>query len=242
MTELVRSAAFAASQALSILTPKPQRSHLSEVCAALLGYSTLAALQVEEADATLELCLDDADILVLDAKRGRERAVSLLPGYTDQAMSQVVSACADGIKGAADPTPVFVGIDDFWDTFAREAMSDAISSSDDVSDGMADSNASFSDAAELPLEAPAADDLWAARGEWSLTATGTLTGDVDEHRPYTGHVMHCQAKLTFSKAGRAGLVSLESEAFGGIDESWREQDRQDEDDYWREQEGGAALR
>ncbi len=113
MTELVRTAAFAASQALLHLTKKPQRSHLSEICATLLGYSTLAALQVEEADAALALHLDDADILVVDVRRGRERALSLLSGYSDQELSSLVEACAIAIKGAVDPKSVYLGIEDF---------------------------------------------------------------------------------------------------------------------------------
>lgn len=229
MTELVRSAAFAASRALSNLAPKPQRSHLSEVSAALLGYGTLAALQVEEADATLAFHLDDAEILVLDVKRGRDRALALLPAHTDQDVGAAVAACAEGLKAAAAPKFVYLGVGDFWDSFAREAMEDAIASSDGVAEGMAGSNAIFTDSAELPGPAPAMEDLWDARQEWSLTAVGTLTGDIDEDRPYTGHVMHCQAKLMFSKAGRAGLISTDFEALGGIDETWREQDRQDEE-------------
>jgi hypothetical protein len=125
---------------------------------------------------------------------------------------------------------------EFWDKFAREAMADAVSSSDEVADGMADSNASFSDEAHFPDDPPDVDDLWSAHTEWSLTAQGTLTGDMDNDRPYTGHLMNCQAKLTFSKAGRAGLTAMDAGAFGGIDETWREQDRQDEEDYWREME------
>ena len=236
MTELVRFAAFAASQALSAITPRPQRSHISEICAALLGYNTLAALQVEDADASFEFHLDDAEIIVLDPVRGRVRAFALLTDASDPQVNTIVDACIAGINGAADPTPVYVGLVNFWEDFARDAMADAITSSDEVANGMADSNASFSDDAELPEEVPAADDLWAARYQWSLTAQGAVTGDADTGRPYTGHVLNCQSKLTFIKAGRAGLMSMEAEAFGGIDDTWREQDRQDEEDFWREME------
>ena len=61
MSNLVRSAAYAASQALSAQGLTVKRSHLSEIIAALLGYRTHAALAVEEADPKLDYHLDDGD-------------------------------------------------------------------------------------------------------------------------------------------------------------------------------------
>ena len=77
MSTHVRSAAYAASQALAAQGLAVKRSHLSEIIAALLGYRTHAALAVEEADVSLDYHLDDAEVLVLNQPMGEARAEQL---------------------------------------------------------------------------------------------------------------------------------------------------------------------
>jgi hypothetical protein len=56
--------------------------------------------------------------------------------------------------------------------------------------------------------------------------------DPEADRPYTGDTLNWGASLTYRKAGRAGLVLYDAHGFGGVDDSWREQDREDEGQYW----------
>jgi len=233
MTELVSSAAFAASKIISNSALTVKRSHLGEIVAAMLGYRTLAALKIEETDPSLDRHLGEAEMLVLNGALAMERTEGLLDALTFAQRAIVVQACSQALTNAAD-VPVYRDVSEFYDAYARDALSEAIASSDEVAGGMADTNASFVADPEVPDEVPPTDDLWAARTEWTIAINATMTGEYDPEgdRPFTGNTLNCYAKLSFAKAGRAGLVFAESEAYGGVDDSWREQDRQNEDAYW----------
>ena len=230
MTTFVSSAAHAASKSLASTGQAPSRSQISEVLAALLGYQTYAALVLEEADATLTHHLDDAEIWVLDRHSAEKRANAM--GIA--AGPAVVQACIDALKDAVEPDiSVFVGVDDFYDSHGREALADAISNSDEVSGAMAETNAYFPDNPELPDATPATEDLWAARTEWSIEAQGKMHGEYDPEgdRMFNGDTLNCFGKLSYAKAGRAGLYETNVEGYAGVDDSWRDEDRDSEAEY-----------
>ena len=213
MTTLVTSAAYAASKTLAPFRSTPTRSQLSEVISALLGYQTYAALGIEEANTSLPYHLDDAEILVLDKPSAEKRATAM--GIAN--VSAVVQACIDAITDAAGADiSVFVGIDDFYDSYARNRMVLAAISSDEVSSAMAECNADFDEDPEFPDKKPAADNLWQARAKWTIEADGEWVGsyDPDADRMFNGDTLHCSAKLSYDKAGRSGLVESNSEAYG----------------------------
>ena len=124
------------------------------------------------------------------------------------------------------PVHVYEDLDQFYDDYAREELVDTITNSDDVSAAMSETNAYFDSEANLPYEMPATDDLWAARSEWCIEASGDIKGghDPESDRMFAGDTLNCRSKLIFGKAGRAGLIFVESEGSAGVDESWREQD------------------
>lgn len=230
MTKIVSAAAFAASKALALSGHAAKRSHVSEAIAALLGYSTYAALAVEEQDDTLAQHLDDAEFLVLDRAAAERRANAL--GLTD--IAAVLDACAEAIKDSVGARAlVYDSVDDFYDSYCREALAEAISSSDDVSAAMSETNAYFGDDPELPDATPETANLWSAKTEWSIEASGDMHGshDLESDRMFTGDTLSCRGRLTFAKAGRAGLISTDSEGYAGVDDSWQTQDRDDEAAY-----------
>lgn len=214
--KMISSAAFAASQSLAQQGANVPRSQISEVAAALLGYQTLAALQVEESNPALDYRLDDAQRLVLNVPQGEARAAALsLP-------SGVVEACVDALKAVAG-VQVHSGVSDFYDEYAREALEQAIADGESTAMAMADSNAMFPDYPELE-EPTTSGDLWTSPTEWSIEASGTMSGeyDPDGDRMYNGHELNVWGKLLFAKAGRAGLVYLESDEGADADDSWRD--------------------
>lgn len=230
MSNFVSSAAHAASKALVSQGVEVKRSQISEVLAALLGYRTFAALAVERADTSLEYQLDDAEIVVLNLPLGEWRVAAL--GIASVARSAIVEACATALKASLAPMQVFLSVDDFYDSHAREVLADTIYNADDVAGAMAGSNASFVDDPEMEDTyscLPTA-DLWEARDTWKIEADGDLTGEYDPEgdRMFNGETLNCRGRLTYRKAGRAGLVFLEGEGFGVADDSWREQDLEDE--------------
>ncbi len=228
MTKLLSAASHAASKSLALNGHAIKRSHLAEVLAAMLGYQTYAALVVEEGDISLDYHLDDAEMLVLNQPAALRRAQSLgvaaIPG--------LIEACLSAVHGAA-PMRVHEDLDHFYGDYAREALVDAIASSDDVSAAMSETNAYFDDDPELPDEVTATEDLWEARTDWWILADGDLKGGHDVHsdRMFSGDTLNCRGKLTFAKAGRAGLIFVEAEGSAGVDESWREDDRDAEMAY-----------
>ncbi|TBU88458.1 hypothetical protein [Phytopseudomonas dryadis] len=230
MSNYVRTAAYAASQALSAQGLTVKRSHLSEVIAALLGYRTHAALTVEEADSSFAYHLDDADILVLNKPMGETRAEELGLPAAGIAASLVTMACIDALKVSARSEHVYVGVAEFYDSHAREVLAEAIYNDEDAAGAMAESNASFPDEPAMDIECPPTTDLWTAADEWIIEADGVMTGeyDPDGHRMYNGHSLNCRGRLIYAKAGRAGLVLVDTQGMAGLDDSWRDQDREDE--------------
>jgi hypothetical protein len=223
MTKIVTSAAYAASKTLASFGPAPTRSQLSEVIAALLGYQTYAALVIEEANSSLFHHLDDAEILVLNKPAAAMRATAI--GIVN--IPTVVQTCIGAIRGAVKPViRVFVGVDDFYDSYARERLVREAINSDDVSGAMADSNALFDDDPEFQGDTPATANLWHALTDWSIEADGDWVGsyDSDEDRMFNGDTLKCSAKLTYVKAGRSGLIESNSEAYANQDYSWADQD------------------
>lgn len=215
----IPSAAYVASQALAQQGLHIKRSHLAEVLAALLGYRSLAALQIEEADAALDYHLDDAERLVLHVPMGQERATQLV-------LPQPVTAeCVEALKTTA-MVPVHVSVSDLFDGFAREALEQAIYDGDATAGAMAESNASFPDYPDLEGEGEPSGDLWASPKEWSIEASGTLGGEYDPEgdRMYNGHQLDVWGKLVFAKAGRAGLIYLDSDEGASADDSWRDEE------------------
>lgn len=237
MANIVSSAAHAATQTLAQHEPAPKRSHLIEIIAALLGYRTYAALTAENADPTLELHLEDAEILVLDHDAGIVRARQLITDET--AIDTVVTACAEALRLPGARYELFVGIEDFYDSHAREALADTIYNSDEVAAAMSESNASFPNEPWMDVECPKTEDLWSANGEWTISAQGVMKGkyDPDGDRMFNGDTLNCSGALTYRKAGRAGLVFSDSDGTGGADDRWRDADREDEARYWAEQAG-----
>lgn len=233
MSNYVRTAAYAASQALSAQGLTVKRSHLSEVIAALLGYRTHAALTVEEADLNLDYHLDDAEVYVLNLPMGEARVEQLGLAATGMKPSAVTTACIDALKASAGSTSVYVGVADFYDSHARQALAEAIYDDDDVAGAMAESNATFPDEPEMDIECPSTEDLWAAVDEWAIEAEGFMAGeyDLEGDRMFNGDTLNCRGRLLYSKAGRAGLVLIEASGMAGTDDSWRDLDREDELEY-----------
>lgn len=227
MNDIISSAAYVASKTLAGQGVSAKRSHLSEIIAALLGYRTYAALVVGEADPKLDYHLEDAEHLVLNLPMGVTRATAL---GLEKAGSIIADACVEALKVSVIHARVYVGIADFYDSHAREALSETIYNDNDVANAMAESNASFPDEPEMGEPCPSTADLWAAVDEWTIEAEGSMTGEYDPEgdRMFNGDKLNCRGWLTYLKAGRAGLVFLDSGGTGGADDSWRDLDREDE--------------
>ena len=109
MSNYVRSAVYAASPALAAQGLTVKRSHLSEVVAALLGYRSYAALAEDEADASREYHLDDAELYVLNVPLGTSRSVEL-GLHSGVGASSIVPACIGALKANSAQAGVYDGV------------------------------------------------------------------------------------------------------------------------------------
>lgn len=226
----ISAAAFAASQSVASRGLTVKRSQLSEVIAALLGYRTFAALSIEEGDTTLTYHLDDAEFLVLNEPLGLTRCQEL------NLSDDVVTDCSDAFRGQV-LVPVFKGVADFFGNHLHDEFVQTLYDSDEANDAMAESNASYPDGPDLE-EPETSGDLWAATADWWISVEGSLTGeyDPDGDRMFNGNEIGVSGKMTFDKAGRAGLIYVGTDTGGGVDDSWRDDDRDDEMDFRLDQQ------
>jgi len=231
MKSIISSAAYAASQTLASRSLAVKRSHLSEVIAALLGYRTFAALLIEEADPQLTYHLDDAEILVLNEPLAITRCQEL------KIPADVVNECLNAF-GVQVRIPLFNGVADFFGNHLHDDIAQAMYDSDEANGAMAESNAFYQDSPDLE-EPETSGELWMAMSEWWISVVGTLTGeyDPDGDRMFNGNEIAVSGKMTFAKAGRAGLIHVDTECGGGVDDSWRQKDRDDEAAFYASQQG-----
>lgn len=211
------AAAYAASQDLKNQGLNLPRSHISEIMATLLGYGSLAALHIENADTTLDYHLKDAELLVLNLPAGHQRAVTL--NHTEA----VVGSCVEAIAAHAG-VPVFKDVEDFYYGHAYEALVWVIADGEDVASAMADSNASYPDDPDLG-EWEASGDLWTSPTDWTIEVSGTWTGEYDPEgdRMFNGDTLDVRGKLIYVKAGRAGLIRMDQEDGASPVDDWRDE-------------------
>lgn len=228
MATFIQEAAYAASQSLKNSGLPLKRSQVLEVVAASLGYRTFSALAAENADRSLDYHLEDATFVVLNVPMAERRVHEMAPASSPELAASAAKQITDAIVAAFPDA--FLGIQGFWNDHLEEVFVEAMSTSDETYSAQAESNADFPDDVELDDGCPKVDDLWAAKDVWTIATTGTMTGsyDPDGDRMYTGDSLNCWAKLTFRKAGRAGLVEEHCETGAGQDDSWRDLDREDE--------------
>lgn len=193
------------------------RSHLFELIAALLGYNTYAALLQEEENPDLEYHLDDAELLILNSPKAIKRTHELEINLT------ALELCIKELKENMGPI-VFESVEDFYDEHAREQLEEIIYNSEESASVMAESNADFPEYPELDEKFTISADLWGSPIGWSIESSGTLVGQYYENsdRMYNGDTLNVWGKIIYCKAGRSGLIFLDSEAGASLDDSWHD--------------------
>lgn len=208
-------------------TTSLKRSHIHEVIAALLGYASHAAMVEDDKNPQREYSLADAEYIILNVPQGMERAQKF--NVSDEGFGVFISELKSGL-----PMKVSESVDDFYDDHIREILEEAIYQDAAESGEMAESNADFPDYPDMDYDLVTSGNLWTSVDEWSIADTGTLSGEYDPEgdRMYNGHLLNVQGKLTFAKAGRAGLILLDdiTECSTSRDYSWLDDEPLDIED------------
>lgn len=224
-SQVISSAAYAASQSLKDQGLHVSRTHLIQVIAALLGYGSHAALLSENKGTNLSGHLDVAEVWVLKFELARQRAAAL---HVPEAVPDV---CAKALK-AASTIPVFPDIDTWWDEHVRIPLEDQLVDDDEVAAAMETSNATFPSSPDLDSSPSFENDLWKSQDTWEVSADGTMAGEFDpeDDHAITGHVIELSVKLTFNKAGRAGLVREDMVVSAALRDDYDDEDDLDDPD------------
>jgi hypothetical protein len=221
MNTAIQTICYNISKLPEVQNTSLKRSQLHEVIAALLGYASHAAMVVESKSDDQDYEFSDAEFIVLNVPYGKERAHKLsMP-------ENVFNLCIAELK-AGLVIPVFQSLDDCYDGHLRELLANFIYDEAEQSGEMADSNATYPEYPYMDDKIVTSGELWSSVDEWSIEDTGTLTGEYDPEgdRMFNGNTLNVKGRLTFAKAGRAGLVHLsdEAEVFISTDDSWRDYD------------------
>lgn len=222
MNAAIQSICYNISKRPELQNSLLKRSQLHEVIAAMLGYSSHAALVQENKNLQLtDFEFSDAEFIVLNVPYGKSRAQKF--SMSDDVLNCCISEIKTGLSA-----PVFESLSDCYDDYLREKLAGFIYDQAEQSGEMADSNAIYPEYPYMDDKIITSGDLWTSVDEWTIEDTGTLTGeyDPDGDRMFNGNVLHVKGRLTFAKAGRAGLVHLPDEADFSIssDDSWRDYD------------------
>lgn len=188
--------------------------HAHELVAAFFGYKTAAALQAESAYPLDEL--EGADILIPDLRLMDERVKQLqgLPANLASIDDLAAQLCEFLVKDGH-----FSG--EVWRTRDLEDSIDAdfiqknqMRIMDDLSDEMAATNATYDELYVEEVEVESDIDTLVA------TASGSLNGDNDPDKPFSGDKITFNAVITFMRvAGRTAFANPEIETSGAVDTS-----------------------
>ncbi|EQA6236363.1 hypothetical protein ACX5DZ_005080 [Enterobacter hormaechei] len=219
MNAAIQTICYNISKLPEVQNTSLKRSQLHEVVAALLGYASHAALVTESKSQERDYEFSDAEFIVLNVPYGKLRSQKF--SMSDDAFN----CCITEIK-AGSSIPVFESLSVCYDYHLRELLAGIIYDEAEQSGEMADSNAIYPEYPYMDDKIITSGDLWASVDEWTIEDTGTLTGEYDPEgdRMFNGNTLNVKGRLTFAKAGRAGLVHLsdEAEVFVSTDDSWRD--------------------
>lgn len=217
-----------AFDALASLPADPKttvsRSRVLEVAAALLGYGTYAAYLADlKAGGGLH---EDADHIVLQPAYASHRAAGL--GMSNKVVGRLIHAVRQGVETAnasgAHAPRIHDSYEAFRDSVLWEELSDAVSSSQEVMDAFAETNAYEEDSPDLEDIEDVGPSLLKAVAGWSVVGTGSITGTPDPDRPYHGHEVDFTITRHYEKVGRVGIVFVEDEVSAWLKDDWRGDD------------------
>lgn len=172
--------------------------HTHQLLAAARGYTSLAALQASNEPERL----DDATYWLVDVAQVEERAASLAVTIDTTAFARslrTVSRDGDG--------PRVVSEDELADEFVV-AVQDVAIDDNDVATEMANTNSAGPWEAYMEFVGSSIDSPAWSGAFLQLDYAGTVTGDADTDRAYSGHVVKATGQVFLKRLGKRLVVGL----------------------------------
>lgn len=200
----VSSLAYAVRKA-SETTPQPlKHGHASQLIAAALGYSTLAAYQAAIAEGAESEHLDAAAHAVLDEALLVDRAAELALPQSEAALVELV---VDAFKTEL-PGTAFHRHDDALSDALRDLVDDRVYNHDQTCSAMASTNNDGVDEIYLPLDLTLA-ELPPPGEVFELEIDGYISMKPDVERPYSGHKIDVRCSLFIERVSRVAIAEPE---------------------------------
>ncbi|MDQ3286900.1 MAG: hypothetical protein M3Q42_01325 [Pseudomonadota bacterium] len=218
----ISTVAFQARDALRSSGVNIPHSNALELVAASIGYGTYAALKLNPSlDGDDLFPVAEHVVLQADALEQRLQDLGLEKQLTQAVSMAIRDAFTREVHDHDRSCQFHTSMSDFQDFIFQDVQEQAYEDNN-VSDAYAETNAYMD---EFYANGYEFNTLAKSDEEWTLVATGTHTGEVDEDRVYYGHAGNFTATYTFKKDGRSGLVLQDLEF--GLDFE-RSYDRDDE--------------
>lgn len=177
-----------------------------ELIAAHLGYGTYAALKLDrDVDPDDMFPAADHVVMQLPALSKRMRKLGIDQEHKEAFGKTVVDACNLAVAGKGNPCRFHASMDEFQDFIFEDVQNRAFDDGE-VSSAYAGTNAQIE---EFYTDNYEYEPLVDAQGEWTLVASGSHTGEIDQDRPYSGHAGSFTATYNFQKEGRCGLIEID---------------------------------
>lgn len=214
---------FGIAHAVRVLsTPSPtpiKLSHAQQCVAAALGHRTLAACQASGEPADIGSATHAALDVDLLMQRSRDLG---LPHDEAALFSLLVAAFGQKLPS----TTVYRSVEALEDAL-RAMVQHVVLNHEDTSGAMAVTNNDGIGEIYLPFDIDL--DQLPTDGELvEVPIEGHITMEVDVERPYAGHRINVEARLTLSRLGRACLAATCSVQSARLDYNWGGDDEHDD--------------
>ncbi|VVP61683.1 hypothetical protein PS874_06317 [Pseudomonas fluorescens] len=194
MANILTHATRHAKAALQAANIEVKHCVLQEILAGFLGYHTYRAFKHEQDDQEFEHHLTDAEFIILNQDLGETRAAEICKSATE-----VTSQCIVALQEYL-PVKVLPGVDAFLEIYGMKAVAAALANSKGNTLQLATDwrgRYKLNETGRFYFDQP----VWEARTVWSVRGETTLESDApgDEQQAI-------KVRLTYCKAGRAGLI------------------------------------
>lgn len=195
-----------------------------QLVAAALGYQTLASYQAAQTAQQEPPWLDNVRHVIFDYDLLFERAkglgLELAPSFLDKLLETAFQERLPRTKLHASYSA--------WEDRLREQVDTHVIEDGEVNGEMANANYDGIDEVYFELEVPF--DLATVGNPLVIDLDGHVGLGIDTERPYSGHKVNVEAKLTLERLGRHCFAEAEIDIVkAALDYGWSDPDLEDED-------------